>query len=83
MTMQEYCLPDHSVNETLDQIRGSEELQHPPRVLILYGSLRQGSYSRMLAKEAERILGAFGAEARIYNPRGLPVLTALNCNIRR
>ena len=73
MTNQENCLPDHSVNDTLNRIRGSEELQHPPRVLILYGSLRQGSYSRMLAKEAERILGAFGAEVRLFDPRGLPV----------
>lgn len=73
MTNQETCLPDHSVNDTLKQIRGTEELQHPPRVLILYGSLRQGSFSRMLAKEAERILGTFGAEVRLFDPRGLPV----------
>ena len=73
MTYQEICLPDHSVNDTLNQIRGREEFQHPPRVLILYGSLRHGSYSRMLAKEAERILSAFGAEVRLFDPLGLPV----------
>ena len=69
--------PGHTVSNTLAQIRGSEELQHPPRILILYGSLRQGSYSRMLAREAERILGAFGAEVRLFDPRGLPVFDGI------
>jgi arsenic resistance protein ArsH len=67
------CLPNHNVLDTLHQIRSTDEFQHPPRVLILYGSLRQGSFSRMLAKEAERILGKFGAEVRLFDPRGLPV----------
>lgn len=45
---------------------------HPPRILLLYGSLRERSYSRLLVEEAERLLSAFGAETRIYDPRGLP-----------
>lgn len=47
---------------------------HPPRVLMLYGSLRDRSYSRLLTEEAARILQAYGAEVRIFNPEGLPVV---------
>lgn len=47
--------------------------QHAPRILILYGSLRTVSYSRLLAREAARLLEHFGAEVRIFNPEGLPL----------
>lgn len=46
---------------------------HPPRILILYGSLRTVSYSRLLAEEAGRLLTHFGAEVRFFNPEGLPL----------
>ena len=46
---------------------------HPPRVLFLYGSLRERSYSRLLAEEAGRIIADLGAEVRFFNPRELPV----------
>jgi arsenical resistance protein ArsH len=46
---------------------------HPPRILILYGSLRQVSYSRLLAQEAGRLLEHFGAEVKIFDPSGLPL----------
>jgi arsenical resistance protein ArsH len=46
---------------------------HPPRVLLLYGSLRERSYSRLLVEEAARILDALGAETRIFDPRDLPL----------
>jgi arsenical resistance protein ArsH len=45
---------------------------HPPRILLLYGSLRERSYSRLLTLEAERLLRHFGAETRVYDPLGLP-----------
>ena len=45
---------------------------HKPRILVLYGSLRDRSYSRLLAEEASRILEYMGAEVKIYNPDGLP-----------
>ncbi len=45
---------------------------HKPRILVLYGSLRERSYSRLLAEEAGRILEYMGAEVRFYNPDGLP-----------
>jgi arsenical resistance protein ArsH len=46
---------------------------HRPRVLLLYGSLRKVSYSRLLTQEAARLLEHFGAETRIYEPAGLPL----------
>jgi arsenic resistance protein ArsH len=46
---------------------------HPPRILLLYGSLRTRSYSRFLTQEAARLLEAFGAETRIFDPQGLPL----------
>jgi arsenical resistance protein ArsH len=47
--------------------------EHRPRILLLYGSLRARSYSRFLAFEAARLLEKFGAEARIFDPHGLPL----------
>ena len=46
---------------------------NPPRILVLYGSLRDRSYSRLLAEEVMRLLAAFGADARNYNPSSLPL----------
>ncbi len=45
---------------------------HPPRFLLLYGSLRERSYSRLLSEEAARLLQAMGGEVRIFDPAGLP-----------
>jgi arsenical resistance protein ArsH len=47
---------------------------HPPRILILYGSLRQRSFSRLSAEEAARILRHLGAEVRFFHPSGLPLV---------
>jgi len=49
-----------------------ERATHPPRILLLYGSVRERSYSRLLTEEAARLLRAMGAEPRIFDPRGLP-----------
>ncbi|HEX6971767.1 MAG TPA: arsenical resistance protein ArsH [Limnochordia bacterium] len=46
---------------------------HRPRILLLYGSLRNRSYSRFLTHEAARLLEHFGAETRIFDPAGLPL----------
>ena len=47
--------------------------QHAPRILLLYGSLRPTSFSKLLTLEAERILRQFGAETRVFDPHGLPI----------
>lgn len=47
---------------------------HPPRILMLYGSLRDRSYSRLLTQEAARVLRTLGAEVKIFNPSGLPLV---------
>jgi arsenic resistance protein ArsH len=47
---------------------------HPPRILLLYGSLREKSFSRLLTYEAERILQHFGAETKVFDPHGLPMV---------
>ncbi|HMA52663.1 MAG TPA: arsenical resistance protein ArsH [Magnetospirillaceae bacterium] len=58
---------------TLDKLAPPRISTHPPRILLLYGSLRERSYSRFLTQEAARLLEHFGCETRIYDPTGLPL----------
>lgn len=51
---------------------GFPSLGPPPRILLLYGSNRERSFSRLLTFEAERILKRLGAETRVFHPSGLP-----------
>ena len=46
---------------------------HAPRFLLLYGSVRDRSYSRLLTMEAARLLEAMGGEVKVFDPRGLPL----------
>lgn len=48
-------------------------LAHRPRILLLYGSLREVSYSRLLTLEAQRLLDRLGCETRAFDPAGLPL----------
>jgi arsenic resistance protein ArsH len=57
----------------LDRLRPATPSTHRPRILLLYGSLRERSYSRFLALEAQRLLDAMGAETRVFHPAGLPL----------
>ena len=52
----------------------SQPSTHPPRILLLYGSLRERSFSRLLSEEAARLLNAMGCEARTFDPHGLPLV---------
>ncbi|MGX7895080.1 arsenical resistance protein ArsH [Tsuneonella sp. HG222] len=54
-------------------LAGPDDPGHPPRILILYGSLRARSFSRLLAREAARLLEWFGCEVRMFDPSGLPL----------
>ncbi|MGR9553920.1 arsenical resistance protein ArsH [Rhizobium leguminosarum] len=64
--------PMHLRQPDMDALRPAFST-HKPRILILYGSLRAVSYSRLLAQEAARLLEYFGCEVRIFNPEDLPL----------
>lgn len=55
------------------RLEGRAPAGHPPRILLLYGSLRERSYSRLLTEEAALILQHLGCETRIFDPRDLPL----------
>jgi arsenic resistance protein ArsH len=65
--------PEHFHSPAPEQLAPAQRATHAPRILLLYGSVRERSYSRLLTEEAARLLRALGAEARIYDPRGLPL----------
>lgn len=54
-------------------LAGPDGPVHPPRILLLYGSLRDTSYSRGTAEEGARVLRALGCETRFFDPSGLPL----------
>jgi len=56
-----------------DRLEPVDRMTHPPRILLLYGSLRPRSFSRLLVEGAARLLQALGAETRIFDPGDLPV----------
>ena len=58
---------------TVDKLTIESASIHAPRILLLYGSTREKSFSRLLTEEAARLLQRFGAETRIFDPRGLPL----------
>jgi arsenical resistance protein ArsH len=58
---------------TVEKLAPASDIGHPPRILLLYGSLRERSFSRFLTQEAARILEHFGAEVRIFDPTELPM----------
>ena len=65
-------LPPHTVESVLADL-GIDAPTHAPRILVLYGSLREVAYSRKLALEVERVLSHWGAEVRVFDPTKLPV----------
>jgi arsenic resistance protein ArsH len=46
---------------------------HKPKILLLYGSLRARSFSRLVVEESVRLLEAMGAETKVFDPTGLPL----------
>ena len=57
-----------------ERLAPADGIDHPPRILMLYGSLRERAFSRLLTEEAARILRHFGAEVKIFDPAGLPLV---------
>jgi arsenic resistance protein ArsH len=76
MTQNEDTFPALSVDfadrPSLAALAPTRRFSHPPRFLLLYGSLRERSFSRFLIEEADRLLRRMGAETRVFDPRGLP-----------
>jgi arsenic resistance protein ArsH len=56
-----------------NRLEPQDRATHAPRILLLYGSLRERSFSRFLTLEAERLLRYLGAETRVFDPHGLPL----------
>lgn len=78
MRLRELAAPDHlpALDKAFALARPATGLgpdQPPPRFLLLYGSLRERSFSRLAVEEAARLLQYFGAETRIFDPSDLPL----------
>jgi arsenic resistance protein ArsH len=58
---------------TLADLQPRQPLEHKPRILLLYGSTRERSFSRLVTEEAARLLEQLGAQTRIFDPSGLPL----------
>ena len=58
---------------SLEQLSPRTPTLHKPRILLLYGSTRERSFSRLVTQEAARLLNEFGAETKIFDPSGLPL----------
>jgi len=73
--MNDFPALDEACFRALDQQRlePAERANHPPRILLLYGSLRSRSFSRLLVQECARLLERMGCETRIFDPHGLPL----------
>lgn len=66
-------LDEHCFKLPQQQLLVQQQIStHLPRILLLYGSLRERSYSKLLTLEAARLLEAMGAEVRVFDPLGLP-----------
>ncbi|WP_352337703.1 arsenical resistance protein ArsH [Psychrobacter sp. 16-MNA-CIBAN-0192] len=57
----------------IESLIGANDPRHAPKILVLYGSLRERSFSKLAAEEASRILRWYGCEVRTFNPSGLPL----------
>lgn len=72
---QDVTLPNidgsHFDMPTFDKCQ-SNQVNHAPRMLLLYGSLRKRSFSRLVVEECARLLTHMGAEVKIFCPDGLP-----------
>ena len=68
-------LPEHSIDNVINKLFANKDKAsiHQPKILFLYGSLRDRSYSRLLAEESAKIIRSFGAETKIFDPTNLPL----------
>jgi arsenical resistance protein ArsH len=75
--MNEHDLPQLQAElldiPSIQKLQAAAPMTHAPKILLLYGSLRERSFSRLLAEEAARLLQTMGCETRFFNPSGLPL----------
>ncbi len=64
---------EHFHAPDIDRLFPGARASHPPRILLLYGSLRKRSFSRLMTEEAARVLHLLGAETHTFNPSALPL----------
>jgi arsenical resistance protein ArsH len=64
---------EHFQVPDLSQLRPAQASAHAPRFLLLYGSLRERAFSRLVMEESARLLQAMGGDVKIFNPSGLPL----------
>ncbi|MEE9376248.1 MAG: arsenical resistance protein ArsH [Rhizobiaceae bacterium] len=62
----------------VDNLANASDLPHRPRILLLYGSLRERSFSRLVAEEAARIAEHLGAETKMFSPKDLPLVDSVD-----
>ena len=79
MSVEDDPLYDPEMLRPIDfaALAGPDDESHPPRILLLYGSLRPQSYSRASAEEGARVLRALGCETKIFDPIDLPLPDAV------
>jgi arsenic resistance protein ArsH len=76
--VSEVSIPSSNIDAASFRIPSKSHLKvegpstHAARILMLYGSLRERSYSKLLTLEAARLLTAMGAEVEIFDPQDLP-----------
>lgn len=76
--MKSFSLPKHSLDSVKEDMKQAGDVDHAPRILVLYGSLRENSYSKKLALEAAKILTEFGAQVKVFDPSELPVFGSVD-----
>lgn len=63
-----------------ESLAGVNAPKHAPRILVMYGSLRDRSYSKLVAEEVLRLLNWYGAEGKLFNPDSLPLPDSMDDN---
>ena len=64
----------------IESLIGTHDPRHAPKILVLYGSLRQRSFSKLASEEASRLLRWYGCEVRTFDPTGLPLPDAVDAD---
>lgn len=64
---------DHFHDIDYERLLTGQTPDHSPRILLLYGSLRERSFSRLMTEEAARVLTRFGADTKTFSPSGMPL----------